>query len=232
MKSPATNGPAAARPPGGIRFALIGAGVLALLASLVVTAPAQAGDYEDSYYGSQPGYGYAPYRYAPYRRYHGCSSCGCWQRCSSISRPGLVYERRYIEREYVERRYGWPTHHYRRHYSYNPYGGYRSWSRPFPWGYGGVRRWRAPYSYRYEPSADRDAEPPRSPAPVWDGARHQAVPYDDESAHWNAGRSWPRHSTVQAPVAAVGAVASQLLSHGPAGMIASGLLGSLNLGTR
>jgi hypothetical protein len=180
------NSPATVRPPARSRWALIVAGVLALLGSFVVTAPAQAGYYDDSYYGS------SPYRYAPYRDYRGCSACGCWRRCNSISRPGLVYERRYVEREYVERRYGWPARHYRRHYGYypyggyrspyrrhygyHPYGGYRSWSRPYPWGYGGVRGWRAPYSYRYEPSADRYEEPPRPPAPVWGGAGYEADP--------------------------------------------------------
>jgi hypothetical protein len=156
---------AQARAPGNRRWAPILAGVLALLGAFIVTVPAQAGYYGDSYYGYRP---YSPYRY-------GCSACGCWRRC--YSRPGLVYERRYVEREYVERRYGWPGHHYRRHYGYYPYGGYRSWSRPFPWGYGGVRYWRAPrygwqapygYSrYGYEPSAESYEEPPRPPAPVW-----------------------------------------------------------------
>jgi hypothetical protein len=168
------NSPAATRPRGRSRLAMIVAGVLALLGSFVVTAPAQAGYYDDSYYGSDPGYGYSPYR-----RYHGCSACGCWRRCNSSSRPGLVYERRYREREYVERRYGWPARHYRRHYGYYPYGGYRSWSRPYPWGYGGVRGWRAPYSYRYEPSADRYAEPPRPPAPVWDSGYGWRAPFSD-----------------------------------------------------
>ena len=48
------NSPATALPPGRSRLALIVAGVLALLGSFVVTAPAQAGYYEDSYYGSNP----------------------------------------------------------------------------------------------------------------------------------------------------------------------------------
>jgi hypothetical protein len=235
------NSPATARPPAGGRLALIVAGVLALLGSFVVTAPAQAGDYGDSYYG---------YRYSPYRDDRGCSACGCWRRCHSVSRPGLLYERRYVEREYVERRYGWPAHHYRRHYSYDPYGGYRSWSRPYrrhygyhpyggyrswsrpsyPWGYGGVRGWRPPYSERYEPSAERYAEPPRPPAPAWDGARDEAVPDGYQNAQWNAGRSSPHDAAWQAPVASYGAAA--LLPHGPLGMIASGVLGILNLGTR
>jgi len=149
---------------------LIAAGILVLLGPFALTAPARAGYYD--------GYGYRPCSYGcggyGYRR---CSPCGCWRRCYSGSRPGLVYERRYVEREYVERRYAWPPHHYYRHYGYYPYGTYRSWSRPFPWGYGGVRGWRAPYGYRYEPSAERyypsaeryyDEEPPRPPAPVWD----------------------------------------------------------------
>ncbi|MGB8401675.1 hypothetical protein [Bradyrhizobium sp.] len=172
------NSPATARPPGRRRLALILAGLLALLGSFAVTAPAQAGYY----YGSHPcynrcGYGYSPNRYAPQRYYNGCSACGCRPRCNS----GIVYERRYVEREYVERRYGRPCCHYRRHYGYNPYGygGYQYRSRHFPWGYGGVRDWRAPYGYR-EPSGDRYGyryepsaagyyeEPPRPPAPVWD----------------------------------------------------------------
>jgi hypothetical protein len=173
------NNPAAARPPGCSRLVLIVAGVLALLGSFAVTAPAQAGYYDDGY-GSNPcSYrcgGYAPrYRYAP-RYYNGCSSCGCYRRCGSVSRSGLVYERRYVEREYVERRYGYGG--YRRHYGYYPYrgyrrpcgdyscGGYRSYSRPYPYGYGGVRSWRGPYS-RYEPTADENyEEAPRPPAPV------------------------------------------------------------------
>jgi hypothetical protein len=170
------NSPAPARPPRRSRWALIVAGVLALLGSFVVTAPAQAGYYDDSNYGSYPCSDHCGYGYSPYRYYHRCSACGCGRRCNSISRPGLVYERRYFEREYVERRYAWPARHYRRHYGYYPYGGYRSRSRPYPWGYGGVRDWRAPYSYRYEPSGDRYAEPPRPPAPVWGGTGYEAVP--------------------------------------------------------
>jgi len=182
--------PATARPPGRSRLALIVAGVLALLGSLVVTAPAQAGYYDDSYYGQRP----CSYRcgyYAP-RYYNRCSPCGCYRRCYSGSR-GAVYERRYVEREYVERRYGYggcgyggcrrPYGYnggYRRPYGYYPYGDYRSWStRPYPWGYGGVRDWRAPYGY--EPSADRYEEPPRPPAPVWEGAGYEAGPDGDEN---------------------------------------------------
>lgn len=167
------NSPAIARPPGRRRLALIAAGALALLGSFVVTAPAQAGYYEDSYYRPNPcsyrcgygypHYGYQHYGYAPYRYRYGCSTCG--------SRPSLVYERRYVEREFVERRYGWPPHHCCRHYGYYPYGGaYRSWPRPYPYGYGGVgRRWPTPYGYRYEPTADRYEEPPRPPLPVGTG---------------------------------------------------------------
>jgi hypothetical protein len=171
-----------------------------LLGSFMVVAPAQAGYYGDSYYGSNPcsyrcGYGYSPYR---------CSACGCYRRCHSILRPGLLYERRYVERQYVERRYGYGGY-YRHHYGYPPYagyrrpcgydpcGGYRSWSRPYPWGDAGIgRRWPTPYTYRYEPSgygyepiADRYEEPPRPPAPVWDGAGAEPVPYGYESAQWN-----------------------------------------------
>jgi hypothetical protein len=191
------NSPATARPPGRSRLALIAAGFLALLGSFVVTAPAQAGYYGNSYYGSNPcsyrprcgyGYGYSPYRYAPYRRY-GCSGCGgCYRRCGSVWRSGGVYERRYVEREYVERRYGYggyrpyygdnPYGGYRRQYGYNPFVGYQFAPSGFPWGYGGVRNWRAPYGYGYQPSAYGYEEPSRPPAPVWDGAGDEAVPYE------------------------------------------------------
>jgi hypothetical protein len=160
------NSPATARPPGRRRLALIAAGALALLGSFVVTAPAQAGYYEDSYYRPNPcsyrcGYGYPHYGYAP-RYYNRCSSCGCYRGCGSGYRSGLVYERRYVEREYVERRYGYGG--YRHHYGCYPYGGYR---RPWGYGYGGVgRRWPTPYGYGYQPSADTYEEPPRPPAPV------------------------------------------------------------------
>lgn len=177
------NSPATARSPGRSRLALIVAGVLALLGSFAVTAPVQAGYYGDSYYGYRP----CSYRcgYSPYRYDRGCSACGCWRRCHSSSRPSLVYERRYVERRYVERRYSWSPHRYRHHYGY-PYGGYRS----YPSGYGGVgRRWPTPYGYGYEPSAYRQygwrdepsgyryEEPPRPPAPVWEGAGYETVPY-------------------------------------------------------
>jgi hypothetical protein len=289
------NSSATVRPRGRSRLALIVAGVLALLGSFAVTAPAQAGYYEGSYPCSYR-CGYSPYRY-----YHQCSACGCGRRCYSTSRPSLVYERRYREREYVERRYGWPARHYRRHYGYYR-GGYRSWSRPFPWGYGGVRRepygyryepsadryaepprrlepawddgygeargwrepyryryeppvdryreppapgwddgysggrgWRAPYGYRYEPSADRYRyeEPPRPPAPVWDGGGYDAVPYRDESARWSADRSRLHDASWQEPIASYGiADVSRPVPGGPVGMIASGLLGLLNIGMR
>ena len=235
------NSPAIARPPGRSRWALIAAAVFALLGSFIVTAPAQAGYYGDYGYG----YGYRPcsYRcgYSPYRYDRGCSPCGCWRRCHSSSRPSLVYERRYLERQYVERRYAWPPHHYRRHYGYgyNPYGGYRSYSRPYPWGYGygGVgRRWPTPYSYRYEPSgygyepsAERYEEPPRPPAPVWDGAGTEAVPYGDRSpygyqtAQWNADQQDP---ALREPIAAYGlADGPRPLPRGPLGMMESGVLG-------
>jgi hypothetical protein len=183
------NSPATARPPWRSRLALIVAGVLALLGSFVVTAPAHAGYYDDSNYGSNPcGYrcGYPRYRYVPpYRYNNGCSACGCYRRCHSYSRPGPVYERRYVEREYYERRYGYGG--YRRHYGYDPYGGYRrpygyngGYRRPYPYGYGGVRGWRGPYGSQYEPSAERYGdgyeEPPRPPAPVWGGAGYEADP--------------------------------------------------------
>jgi hypothetical protein len=160
------------RSPGRRRWALLAAGVVALFGSLMVTAPAQAGYYGEPDYGYHPcSYhcGYSPYRYGYYRPYrYGCSACGCYRRCSSGS--GLVYERRYVEREYIERRYGCCQH--RRHYGYYPYGGYRSGA--FPYGYGGVRSWRAPYGYRRfgwdgGRYADGYEEPPRPPAPVWDG---------------------------------------------------------------
>ena len=181
------NNPATARPPWRSRLALIVAGVLVLLGSFVVTAPAQAGYYGDSYYGSNPCYdrcGYPRYRYVPPYRYNGCSPCGCYRRCHSYSRPGPVYERRYVEREYYERRYGYGG--YRRHYGY-PYGGYRrpygyygGYRGPYPYGYGGVRGWRGPYGSLYQPSAERYGdgyeEPPRPPAPVWGGAGYEADP--------------------------------------------------------
>jgi hypothetical protein len=175
---------AMARPPIRRRWAVLAAGVIALLGSLAVTAPAQAG-----YYGGY-GYGYNPCSYHcgyGYPRYHyGCSACGCYRRCYSGSRS-YVYERKFIERIYVERRYGCCHHHYGyggyggyggyRHYGgyypdegYRrpfPYGGYR---RPFPYGYGGVRYWRAPYGYD-RPYAEGSGEgyyqePPRPPAPI------------------------------------------------------------------
>jgi len=235
------NSPATVRSQGRSRLALIAAGVLALLGSFAVTAPARAGYYGDSYYGYRP----CSYRcgYAPYRYDRGCSACGCWRRCHSSSRPSLVYERRYVERRYVERRYAWPPHHYRRHYGYNPYGGYRSWSRPYPWGYGGVgRRWPTPYSYRnepsayrqygyrYEPSAARYEEPPRPPAPVWDGAGYEAVPYGYQSARWNADQQDPAW---QESAGSYGfADGSRPLPRGPLGMLESGLLGVLGVGAQ
>ncbi len=177
------NNPAAGHPPGRSRLVLIVAGVLALLGTFAVTAPAQAGYYGDGYYGNPCSYrcgGYVPYRPR-------CSACGCYRRCYSGSRSGLVYERRFVEREYVERRYGYGGG-YRRNYGYNPYGyrrpcgyyscgGYRSWSRPYPYGYGGVRSWRAPYG-QYEPTADQYYdEPPRPPAPVYGGSGDEGDPY-------------------------------------------------------
>src|SRR4029077_2690503 len=135
------NSPATALAPGRSRLALIVAGVLALLGSFVVAAPAQAGYYGDSYYGSNPcsyryrcGYGYP--HYAP-RYYNGCSACGCYRRCGSGYRSGVVYERRYVEREYVVRRYGYGG--YRRHYGCYPYGGYGG-CRPHYGYYGGYSR--------------------------------------------------------------------------------------------
>jgi hypothetical protein len=168
------NSPAIARVPGCSRLVLIVAGVLALLGSFAVTAPAQAGYYGEGYYprpcADRCGY-YAPRRYYAPRNYGGCSSCGCARRCYSGGTRSRYYERRYVEREYIERGYGAPVRRYGRHYGYNPYGGYRSYSRPYPWGYGGVRGWRSPYGSQYEPAAesytDGYEEPPRPPAPVW-----------------------------------------------------------------
>src|SRR5258705_14006598 len=123
-----------AGPRGRRRLTLIVAGIFVLLGSSVVTAPAQAGYYDASYYPCSYRCGYPAYGYRP--TYRG---------------PRLIYERRYIERQYVERRYGYGgyrRHHgyypyggYRRHYGYAPYGSYRSWSRPWGGygnGYGGV----------------------------------------------------------------------------------------------
>jgi hypothetical protein len=167
-------------------LALIVAGVLALLGSFVVTAPAQAGYYGEPYYGSNPcsyrcGY---PRYYAPHY-YNGCSPCGCYRRCGGYRSGGVVYERRYVEREYVVRRYGYGGYrrHYgcypdggyggcRPHYGYYPYGGYRR-----PYGYGGVgRRWPTPF-YGYQPTAETyEDEPPRPPAPVYGGYGYEADP--------------------------------------------------------
>jgi len=152
MNSTATAGPRARS-----RLALIAAGILALLGSFVVAAPAQAGYYGDPYYRPYP----CSYRcgYPTYRYYNGCSPCGCYRRCYSGWRSGPVYERRYIEREYVERRYGYGG--YGRPYGYYPYGGYRPWG----YGYGGIgRRWPTPYFDGYETSGYE--EPPRPPAPI------------------------------------------------------------------
>jgi hypothetical protein len=173
------NSPAIARPPPGrSRLALIVAGVLALLGSFAVTAPAQAGYYGDSGYGYGPSpCSYSPcgYRHYAPRYYNGCSRCGCYRRCGSVSR-GVVYERRFVEREYVERRYGYGggcgysgCHRnyggyggydggYRRPYGgYYPYRGYRTWStRRYPWGWGGVRGWQGPYG-QSQPLADEYA---------------------------------------------------------------------------
>jgi hypothetical protein len=161
---------ATARPRARGRWALIAAGIFALLGSFVVTEPAQAGYYE-GYNPCSYRCGYPAYRYYPaYRRpYHyGCYSCG----------RHLIYERRYVEREYVERRYGYGGYrrhsygypYYRRQYGYYPYGGYR---RPlgYDYGYGGGgigRRWPVPYADGYRPYAEGYEEPPRPPAPILD----------------------------------------------------------------
>lgn len=145
------------------RWTPIAMGIFALAGSFAVTAPAQAGYYEDAYYGSNPcSYrcGYPAYRaYPAYRRHYG---------------PHLIYERRYryVEREYVERRYGYGGYRrhyggyygYRRPYGYYPYA-YRSRWQPLGYGYAGIgHRWPAPY---LDGSYDADGEPPpRPPAPV------------------------------------------------------------------
>jgi hypothetical protein len=175
---------AMARRPIRRRWAVLAAGVVALLGSLAVTAPAQAGYYGDYGYGYHPcayhcGYGY------PHYQHYGCSACGCYRHCYSGSRS-VVYERKFIERVYVERRYGCCHHNYGypyggyRHYGgYYPDEGYRrpffgGYRRPFPYGYGGVRYWRPPYGYdRYGPYAAGSGEgyyeePPRPPAPIDD----------------------------------------------------------------
>ena len=176
------NSPATARLRRNSRLAMIIAGVFALLASLAVTAPAQAGYYGG--YGSGYGYGSGPcgyrcgpcgYRCAPYRHYyHGCYSGGCYRR------SGVVYEKRYIERELVVRRYGygggWGRPYYRNRCGYSPCGGYGGgyYRGAFPYGYGGVRDWRSPYGYGYGygPSGYGYAEgPPRPP---------EAIPYGDD----------------------------------------------------
>jgi hypothetical protein len=164
------NSPATTRPRRRSRPAMIAAGVFAMLASLAVTAPAQAGyyGYGDSYYGgprSCGGYyrcGGCGYRcggcgnhcgYVPYRSYHGC----CYRR------SGVVFEKRYIEREFVVRRYGYGGGgpYYGSHYGYRPYGGYGGYGRgPFPYGYGGVRDWGTPYGSGYGPSGYGYAEGP------------------------------------------------------------------------
>lgn len=158
------------------------AGVFALLGSLAVTAPAQAGYYPCSY-----GCGYPAYRYYRPR----CYSCG----------PHLLYERRYVERVYVERRYGYggysgyrrpygyyPYGGYRRPYGYYPYGGYRrpygyypyGGYRGYGYGYGGVgRRWPVPYFGGYQGSGYE--EPPRPPAPVLGGTGFEPDPYGYEN---------------------------------------------------
>jgi hypothetical protein len=191
------NSPATALPPGRGRLALIVAGVLALLGSFVVAAPAQAGYYGEPYYGSNPcsyhcGY---PRYYAPHY-YHGCSPCGCYRHCGLGYRSGgVVYERRYVEREYVVRRYGYGGYHHHygcypyggygggcHHYGgYYPYGGYRRpWG--YGYGYGGVgRRWPTPF-YGYQPTAETYEDgPPRPPAPVYGGPGYEADPYGYEN---------------------------------------------------
>jgi hypothetical protein len=150
-----------ARPSLRRRWTVIAAGTVALLASFAVTAPAQAGYYEDSNYGAyRCGYrcGYPAYGYPAYRRHYGCYGCG----------SRLIYERRYVEREYVERRYGYGG--YRRHYGYYPYrrhyGYYPYGSDGSGYGYGGVgRRWPTPF---LDGSYEGYEEPPRPPAPVLD----------------------------------------------------------------
>jgi len=126
------NSPATVRPPGRSRLALIVAGVLALLGSFAVTVPAQAGYYDDSNYGynygsspgsyrSRCGYGYSPYRYAR-RYYNGCSSCGCSRRCGSRAIQALSTS---VAMSNAHMSSGaMVMGATRRHYGYNPYGGY------------------------------------------------------------------------------------------------------------
>jgi hypothetical protein len=171
--------------PARVRLTLLFAGIVALLGSCVVTAPAQAGYYEG--YGYNPcSYrcGYPAYHYYPRYRYHsGCYSCG----------RHLIYERRYVEREYVERRYGYGGYrrhygynpYYRSHYGYYPYGGYRpsgygygqgsgyGYGQGSGYGYGGVgRRWPVPPLDGDGPYAEGYEDPPRPPAPIWDGREY------------------------------------------------------------
>ena len=78
----------------------------------------------------------------------------------------------------------------------------------------------------------------RLPAPVWDGAGHEAVPYGYENVRPNAEPSWPYDPASQAPAATYPAASYGAadvlppLPRGPLAMIASGLLGFLSLGAR
>jgi hypothetical protein len=155
------------------RLTLLFAGIVALLGSCVATAPAQAGYYE-GYNPCSYRCGYPAYHYYPRYRYHyGCYSCG----------RHLIYERRYVEREYVERRYGYGGYRrhygyypsYRRPYGYYPYGGYRpsGYGGGYGYGYGGVgRRWPVPALDGDGPYAEGYEDPPRPPAPIWDGREY------------------------------------------------------------
>jgi hypothetical protein len=145
------------------RWALIAAGVFALLGSFAVTAPAQAGYYE--------GYGYNPCSYrCGYPRYYPIYHHRC---CGSH----VVYERRYVE--YYERRVVSGGHRccgYRRPYGY--YGAYRpygyGYGSGYGYGYGGIgRHWPLPfdgYGPYPGPYAGVGYDEPRPPAPVpYDG---------------------------------------------------------------
>jgi hypothetical protein len=146
-------------------MALIVAGVLALVGSFAVTAPAQAG-----YYG---GYGYDPCcGYPRYPVYH--------HRCCGSH---VVYESRYVE--YYVRRTVYGGHHccgYGRPYGY--YGGYRPYGGGYGYGgggygygggYGGVgRHWPlpfdgyGPYGGPYAAGGYGGYDAPRPPAPYGD----------------------------------------------------------------
>ena len=174
-ENPATNGPAAARPPGGIRFALIEQ----------ASSPAcfvgghgtpQAGDYEDSIAVPSPA-GFSPTAMRPTAATMG-APCGCW-RSAIQSRDQALPERRYVEREYVE-----PLRLRLTVTTANPYGAIDP-GRAVPWGYGGGR-WRAPYTdttVRRSMCGYRGRQRRFGTGPAT-----RAFPHET-GARWNAGRS-------------------------------------------